>query len=152
MALRQRELYSAAVWHYALVADKGGREMAEYMATVQLTRKWLHPFLSGDSLEYDPVQRADWNLAELAPLICPRAHSDGVIQRLSAHFPGEYVRFLLLMAFRSTGTADMPAAEKLVMAQFLLCQRRTQEERRVFGGVAEKEGKSVSPLLYELVS
>ena len=88
-ALRQRGLYNAAVWRYALVAGKGGRGLAEYMAmTAQLTRKWLHPFFSGDTLEYDPVQRADWNLAELAPLICPRAHSDGVIQRLSAHFPG----------------------------------------------------------------
>ena len=86
-ALRTRGIYSDAVWRYALVADKGGRELAEYVAmTASLTRKWLHPFFSGDSAEYDPVQRADWYLAELAPLICPRAHSDGVLQRLSAHF------------------------------------------------------------------
>jgi len=155
--LKSRGLYSEAVWRYALVSDKGGRELAEYVSmTPQLKEKWLHPFFGGDgddsSVEYDPVERADWNLAEFAPLICPRAHSEGVIQRLSASFLGEYARFLLLMAFRSSSAADMAAADKLVMAQFLLCQRRTAEAKRVFVGIAEKEGKAVSPLLYELVS
>jgi len=40
----------------------------------------------------------------------------------------------------------------LVMAQFLLCQRRTAEAKRVFASIDEKEGKAASPLLFELVS
>jgi len=151
--LKERGLYSEAVWRYALIADKGGKELAEYVAmTSALKEKYLHPYFGGDDVEYDPVDRNDWNLAEFAPLICPRAHSDGVIQQLSTSFLGEYARFLLLMAFRSSSAGDMAAADKLVMAQFLLFQRRTAEARRVFESIAEKEGKAASPLLYELVS
>ena len=96
-------------------------------------------FVSGDggSAEYDPVQHADWNLVKFAPLICPRVHSDGVIRQLSEQFLGEHGRFLLLIAFRPSGAADMRAADKLVIAQLVPCQRRTQEARRVFAGIAD---------------
>ena len=118
------------MWRYALTSDKGGRELAEYVAmTPQLKEKWLHPYFSGADVEYDPVQRCDWSLAEFAPLICPRAHSEGVIQTLSESFLGEYARFLLLMAFRSSSRGDMAAADKLVLAQFLLCQRQPRARR-----------------------
>ena len=62
---------------------------------LQLKGKWLLPYFPGDDLEYDPVERSDWRLA---PLICPRAHSEGVIQKLSEPFLCEYARFLLLNA------------------------------------------------------
>ena len=45
----------------------------------------------------------------------------------------------------------MHAPNKLVMAQFLLGQRRKQEARRVLAGITEKKGKTGSPSLYETI-
>ena len=70
--------------HHCRMPNHGGRELAEYVAMkAQLKKKWLHPFSSGDSggIEYDPVQRADWNLAEFTPLICPCANEVEAPQR-----------------------------------------------------------------------
>ena len=47
----------------------------------------------GDSggVEYDPVQRADWNLAEFAPLVCPCANEVEAPQRADELFGIELI-------------------------------------------------------------
>ena len=55
-----------------------------------------------------------------------------------------------IFTHRSLPNTPQFTADKLVMAQSLLCQRRTQEESRVFTGITDKEGKAVSPLLYDM--
>ena len=103
------------------------------------------------SVEYDLLQRAHWNLVEFA-FVRPCTHSDGVSQQLNDQFRVKYERFMLLMTFRSNSAANMRAADKLVMAQLLMCQRHEQEALRAFAGADKNECKAVSPLLFMMVS
>eukprot|EP01083_Nonionella_stella_P016822 46962_1 len=147
--LKTRGIYDESVWKYALVSDKGGAELAEYLSQQKTFLEYIHPYFDSTHFKYDPFDRADWSATEFYPLQSARCHCDGVIQALSPAFVDEYGKFLLLVAFRSFSNESMSCVDKLIFVQFLLYQERIAEAQKLFASIDAEEAKAVSTLFYE---
>eukprot|EP01083_Nonionella_stella_P280997 956133_1 len=147
--LKERGIYDECVWKYALVSDKGGAELSEYLSQQSKFLEYIHPYFESDNFNYNPFDRFDWSLTEFNPLISNRCECDGTIQPLSDKFLDEYGKFLLLVAFRSFSRESIRVIDKLIFVEYLIYQERISEAKRIFSAIGDKEGKSVSGLFYE---
>lgn len=147
--LKERGIYEESVWKYALVSDKGGAELSEFLAMNEKFIKYILPYFSSDAFNFDPFERFHWSLTEFAPLISARTHCDGTIQPLSHKFLDQYAIILLILSFRSASVGGISSADKLVLVQYLLYQERVFEAKRLFESIPESEGKAISALFYE---
>ena len=147
--LKERGIYTESVWKYALVSDRGGAELCEFLAMNDRFVKYILPYFSGDALHFDPFERFHWSLTEFAPLISARTHCDGTIQPLSHKFLDQYAIILLILSFRSASVGGIRSADKLVLVQYLLYQERVFEAKKLFASIPEPEGQALSALFYE---
>jgi len=149
--LKKREIYDERVWRYALVADKGGKELCEFLTQKDAFLDYMYPCFESAHLSYNPFDRHRWCLSEFAPLISSRTHCDGQIQALSDRFLNAYGEFLYLSAFRSDSVDSIGVVDKIVFTQFLLYQERVAEAKRLFGTIAEKDAKSIAPFFFDYI-
>jgi len=145
--LKKRDIYDEKVWKYALVSDKGGAELTEYLSQQDKFLEYIHPFFESGNFNYDPFDRMDWSLTEFAPLISNRVECDGAIQDLSKKFMDEYGKFLLLVAFRSFSQESISVTDKLIFVQYLMYQERIKEAQSIFSSIPEGRQGSIEFVL-----
>ncbi|QQL45438.1 hypothetical protein [Sulfuriroseicoccus oceanibius] len=121
--LRSRRMFDAQLWAYGV---KHGDVVTtgELLSMNQRASQMFYPFLDSDVVDYDPIERGQFEHLDFRPFVNARAHQLGGKAWIgNDKMHGQYTRMLEILARK----AEFDAGDRLRVSYYLLMQDRIDE-------------------------
>jgi hypothetical protein len=148
--LKDRQMYNTQIWSYSLVADRGGKELGEYLSQNKKFAGEFGPAFNSDLVTYDPFTQRQVCVMDMMPMVNPR--SNGNTADASQNYKDAYVALLTRLAFTSSSRKSIGVIDQMNLAYFLASLGRLSTAKMVFSEIDKKAAREASRLSYDYLA